>query len=508
MKNRSIGIFLSYGYTFLNMICSLVMSSFLLRSLGDTEYGLYQTVSAFATYLVMLEFGTGTVMSRNIALARSKGEEKQIKNNISTVWYTTVFLSLIIILISVVFCLNIGNIYSKSMTLSQVSYSQKIFVIMTGYLIISFFTNNLNGILLGMEQYTFANAFKIVKIALRTTLLFVIISFKSLAVIIAAVDLFVGLLVFVITYFYCKRKYSIKFKLKYFKKDILIESLPLCLALLLQAVINQANSSVDKFVIGIKMSLEAVSLYSVAQYIYALISTITTIPISMYMPQVAKDISAGLKGKELTKTLVAPCRLVVLIGGTLLFGFVAVGNQFIGIFYGVSKQEAWIYALVTCIPMFVNMTNGVIINVLDVLNKRLARSLSLAGTTVLNIILTLVLISKWGILGAVIGTAVSLILGNIIVMNIYYKKVLKLNVVWLYLQAYKGLLPSQVISGIISLFVARVIDNIYISFFCGGVLFVILAGVMTLGFGFNDEEKAKFKVITKKFLLRTKKVGR
>ncbi len=70
MKKRNVGIVLSYAYTFLNMVIGLFMSSFMLRQLGDVEYGLYQTVSSFATYLVLLEFGTGSVMSRNVVVAK------------------------------------------------------------------------------------------------------------------------------------------------------------------------------------------------------------------------------------------------------------------------------------------------------------------------------------------------------------------------------------------------------------------------------------------------------
>lgn len=58
-SSRGVGISISYINTALNMICGLFLSSFLLRHLGDNEYGLYQTVAAFATYLVLLEFGAG-----------------------------------------------------------------------------------------------------------------------------------------------------------------------------------------------------------------------------------------------------------------------------------------------------------------------------------------------------------------------------------------------------------------------------------------------------------------
>lgn len=489
MKKRSVGIAISYVYTFLNVICSLVMSSFLLRMLGDTEYGLYQTISAFATYLVMLEFGTGTVMSRNVSLCRERDEQEKIKYNTATLWYTTAGLSIVILIISIFFCLNIGNIYKETMSIAQVEYAQKIFVIISAYLIVSFFTNTLNGFLLGVENYTFAHTINVIKIIVRTLLLLAIIFFKPYAILISAVDLFVGISVFVSTFIYCRRKFKINLNLKNFKKSILVESLPLCFALLLQALITQANSSIGKFLIGIKLTLESVAVYSVVQYIYTLLSTVTTIPISMYLPQVAKDITKGIKGKELTKTLVRPCRLVALIGGTLLFGFFAVGKQFIIIFYGQEKQTAWIYALMIAIPIFINATNGVIVNVLDVTNRRLARSLILTATAAINIFVTLSLITKYGLLGVAIGTAASFVIGNILAMNIYYKKALKLNPIWLLLKAYKGILPIQILSGIIAFFVANSIQNVYLSFLLGGLLYVIMVVLFIFFFGLDSDEK-------------------
>ena len=100
------------------------------------------------------------------------------------------------------------------------------------------------------------------------------------------------------------------------------------------------------------------------------------------------------------------------------------------------------------------MTDAVIISVLDVVNKRLTRSLVLLGTTVTNIILTIHLMRIWGIYGAVIATAFPLVL-EIIIMNTYYKRVLKIQVLRLFRSAYRGLLPFQVIAGIAVFFFCR-----------------------------------------------------
>ena len=500
-SSRAMGIGISYIGIILNMVCGLFLSSFLVRRLGDGEYGLYQTVAAFATYLVLLEFGTGTVMSRNIAVCRSNNNKSQLENNISTIWFITVALSMLIVIFSIMFYFGIGIFYKKTMNAEQIAYARKIFIFVIGYLLASFYTQTLNGFLLGYEQYTFSKTVDCIRIISRTILLTAIIFSKPYAIFIAIIDMILSIVSLIVTYLYCKNVYNIRFKLNKFDKGILMEALPLCIAMLIQSLVNQANNNVDKFVIGVMVSMESVTIYSVAQYIYSVFSSATTIPIGMYLPQVAKYISEGKKGKELTDELIEPCRFVTLVGGMILFGFFSIGRPFINIIYGAKYSIAWIYALIIMTPMFINMTNGIIINILDVLKKRIVRSLVLLWTTIINVILTIILIHKIGLSGAVIATAIATLLGQILIMNIYYEKKLGIKVVHLFKKSYKGILPSLMIASAISFIVSNQIKEDFYSFFIGGVMFVLLSFSLLLKFGLNEKEK----IIIKQFLTKIKK---
>ena len=497
MKNRNIGIIISYVNMVVATACGLFLGSFLIRTLGDVEYGLYQTIASFANYLVLLEFGTGTVMARNIAVARNTSGMESVEKNYSTVFTISLVLSAMILVVSAIFYLNVGSIYSKTMTPDQVVYAKKIFIFLTLYIIFIFLGQSCDGFMLGMEQYILPKVIALAKTVMRFVLLVTLISFRRYAILIAVVDCALGFVIFAGCFIYCTVRFKVRPSVKMFDKSVFRQSLPLCLALFLQTIINQANNNVDKFVIGIKMSLESVALYSVAQYIITMFSSILTTPVSMYMPEVSKNMAKGLRGKELTETLIPPCRFAALIGGTILCGFFAVGRQFISIVYEKSRVEAWLYAMIVLVPMFINMTNAVIINVLDVANKRLVRSLLLLGTTVLNIVLTVILIQSMGIVGAVVATAISMLIGHIFIMNLYYYKVMKINVIFLFYRAYKGILIYQIAAGVITFFAARMISNIYVSFFAGGFMFVALSFFSIFMLGFDKSERrayiAKFR---------------
>lgn len=488
------------------MVSGLVLSSFLLKSLGDTEYGLYQTVSSFSSYLVLLEFGTGTVMTRNISICLTQESPEKRKDaidkNYSTVWVISLILSVVMFLGAMLFYLNLGSIYSRTMNTEQVVYAKRIFLLLIVNIIAGYLNQNTNGFLLANEEYTFANTLNLFRVALRTILLIAILSAFRFAILIAVIDTGLSIIVFTVTFIYGKMNYHPKLSLKKFDKKVFATSIPMCIALLLQTLTNQANNNVDKFVIGVMMNLESVSLYSVAQYVFSMFATVGTIPVSMFLPEVSKNIAKKLSPREMTDTLIRPCRLTVMICGSIVCGFFAIGRQFVYLLYGPEKIDAWLYSLIIIIPMFFNMTNAVIINILDIKNKRIVRSLALLGTTVANILLTIWFINLWGVIGAVIATAITLLIGNVLILNIYYHKAFGLRILYLFKEAYKGLLPFQILAGIAVFFTARLIPSVLVSFIVGGILYLLISFALIYFFGLRAEEKQGVYRILKRMKIK------
>ncbi len=505
MNNKRTGLILSYGYTALNMISGLFLSSFLLLKLGDFEYGLYQTVSSFINYLVILEFGTGTVICRNLLIARKSGNKDEIKKVTSTIFYLTVFLSVIISAIAVIFAISIPFVYSKSIPADKIFYAQEIFAVLFGYLIFSFFGQTVTGMFMGNEDYNIGNWIKIIKTIIRLAALIGFITCFKKAIFIAIIDTVISIAVLIYSLYYVKKKYVVSFSFKYFDKKILIDSLPMCIGLLLQTVVNQANSNIGKLVIGIKMTMEDVSLYSVAMYVFNMFSSITTIPILMYLPQISKYVNNGKIEDGMEKPLINSARLNTLVGGTILFGFVAVGQQFINVVYGHKYIEAWICALIVLVPMFLNMMNCCCLNVMNMLNKRHIISYLTALATLINIVLTILLADVWGVIGVAVGTGVGVLLGSVIFINIYYSRVWKIRVFKIYVSALKGILPVLILATLVGGGVGLLIKNQVLSLFVGGVVFIAVEGICLLLFGMNKDEKQTLRKIVGKVLKKVRR---
>ena len=499
---RGLGIALSYINTFLSMICGLFLSSFLLRQLGDTDYGVYQTMSSFANYLVLLEFGTGTVLSRNLSAVRARGNsELEVKKNISTIWTVMTALSLVILLVSGVFYMSIDTIYAGSFTPGQIADGKQMFVLITVFLVASFVTQTLNGIVLAHEHYTYSSIMAIVKLLSRTAILALLVGKFKEAVIICAVDAAVNVLIAGYTFVYCRTKFKVTINFGYFDKAVLRASLPLCLALFLQTIVNQSNSIVGKFVLGVMAGPEEVTLYSVGLYIFSIFSSLSVIPVSMYVPQVTKDVISGVEGLDLTKTLVQPCRMIVLVSGTVLFGFFACGRQFVSIVYGESYLLAWVIAIMLTVPSFLNMSNAVVLNVLDAKNKRHIRSFFLMFTTALNIAMTIFGVKHFGIVAAAASTGFSTLL-QVLMMNIYYSRVIDIKVGYLFRNIFHGILPFQLLGAAAGFAVGEWIPNVYAAFLCAGCTYVLIAFGGFWLFGKTETERQMIDKVCQKIIKR------
>lgn len=494
MRTRSKGIIISYLKIAVNMVCGMVLSSVLLRRLGDTEYGIYQTVSAFANYLILLEFGVGTVMIRNISICRGRGAGRdEIQRNISTIWTLTCLLSALLIAVSMLFYQMIPWIYSKSMSLEQIRHGQRIFIVITAHLFLNFLMQTVNAVIFSFEDYTYGSLQSIWRILSRTVLLVLLLIWFRDAMVIAVVDLLIGVVCLAVSWRYCRSKLNVRLRFGKCDPAILRASVPLAVAVFLQGIVSQANNNVDKFLIGIMLSPESVSLYSVALYIYSVFSSLVNVASSMYVPVVTQKVSQGYEGRALAEQIVTPCRLTALTGGLVLFGFGAVGRQFVGILYGQEYLAAWPLALILMAPAYIDTVLGVLVNVLDAMNKRMARSVALILTTVLNVLLTVFCLDRWGVFGAAAATAACTLIGPVLIMNVYYKKVIRIPVLWLFRQAFRGILIYLVLGCGLSLAVGSMIGNGFVSFVVGGVVFVGTALGGYFLFGMQEEERKSVK---------------
>ena len=77
MNQLKAGAILSYSNIIINICVGLVYTPFMMRALGQSEYGLYALIGSVAAYLNILDMGLANTLVRYTARNRAVGSKRQ-----------------------------------------------------------------------------------------------------------------------------------------------------------------------------------------------------------------------------------------------------------------------------------------------------------------------------------------------------------------------------------------------------------------------------------------------
>lgn len=489
---RRLGVIISYITLIFTSIVGVLFTPLLISSLGKAEYGLYQLVNSFAGYLVILNFGTGTVVTRYIAKYRSLNNHKEQQNFLSMALIITFIFSFLVIIVGTGLFFSIDIMFKSSLTVNEISKAKQLFVLMMLNIALSFFTNYFSGITSGYEKFGIANGFKLLRMIIKYSILWILLKLGLKSVALVSLDLGITILILLLESSYCFNRLKVRIKYYYIDRKLLTSVGTFSFAVFLQAIVNQVNQNIDRVILGILTDTNTVAIYSISLVVYSMFNNITGTIGGVFVPQATKMITEGATSEELTDLVIKPGRIQFIIGGAIGAGFILFGKNFIKIWVGEDFLGAYLPTLFLIIPSIIPMMQNVANTILDALMKRLGRSLILIFMSLMNIVLTLVFVNVMGYVGAAIATGISIFIGNIILMNIYYKRTFGLNVLRMFKSIFNGILPCLMVATLISVPITIILDDTILNFIIKGFIFVSVYLGLLIRFGFNQYEQNLF----------------
>ncbi len=500
---RKLGMLLSYGSNLLLVAVNIFLTPFLVSKLGNAEYGVYQMMASFAGYLVLINFGTGTVMTRYVSVYLGKKDKRGEKNFIAMCLMITAVLVLLIVGVAVVLYLFMENIYGNSLSTAELAKAKQLFVILAVNIVLTLLGQVYAGIITAYEKFTVTNGYNLVKIVLKAVLIVVLFSFRADSLVVVLVDLLLTAVYLGVCFCYSQFVLKATPKLFKFDKKLFASAAVFSLAIMLQAIVNQVNTKVDVTILGIMVGPESVTTYSVAMQVFSIFSSVSTAAFAIYLPKFSRLVAKGESdGDTLTREMIPPSRVQTLISGVILFGFILCGRDFISVWMGEGYTLSYYIAVIIMIPMFLVYSNGIVVSVLDAMQKRLVRSVVLTLVALANVGITILLVFLIGEIGAPVATAVTTFIGSFLIMNIYYKKVIGIKLLTLFSGIFRGIIPSLLLAFFVALPIAFFVPIGFFGLILKGGVFVLVLFISLLLFGLTKDEK---ELLLKPFTKKTKK---
>lgn len=493
MNQRKYGVVLSYVSLLINNIVGLLFIPFMLRMLGPAEYGLYSIIGSFAAHLSLMDMGMASTAVRYISKYRANEDKKSEENFLAIILIIYSILVFLVVLIGLVVYRYLPYIFKESLSNKEIQKASIMFIILVGNIAFTIMFNAFTAVTIAYERFVFLRLLNIGRILTRVTLLIILLMMGYKAIAVVIVDTLCNVIFSIIKVNYTFRILKIKIKLYELNLPFIKEIFSYAFFIFLNVITDQTYWKIDNVILGIMTNSTVVAVYAIGSQMNIYYMSFSTAISSVFLPKVVNAVEKKATGEMLTDEMVKTGRIQMIILGLILTGFGLFGEKFILLWAGPEYQKSYLVALIVMVPLTVPLFQNIGISILQAKNKHRFRSLMYLIISVINIFLTIILVNKIGMIGAAIGTAVALIAGNIIGINIYYHKVIGLNMPRFFKEISKGIIPSILIALVIGIFI-RMFDDVFWMILFGQILIYTICYSLLMWFiGMNIYEK---KLIT------------
>ncbi len=417
------GAFMSYASYALATLLNLVATPVMIRSLGENEYGVYQTVLPLVSMLTVLTFGLGSVYTRYYSIYKTENDVDKMGrlNGMFITIYSVI--GVVSVLIGVVLSVFFGQLFPE-ITPEMIPIGRILVLIMALNMGFSFPIYVFTSHIIVNEAYVFQKTLAAVKMVLNPvlTLVLMAVGLKSIAVAVLTLCLTLG--VGILDVWYCFQKLKMPVRFGKFDTSVIKEMLVFTSFVFLSNVVDEVNWNSDRIILGHFRGEVEVGLYSVGAQLNIYFMSIATMLTNVFVPRVHRLVASGRPDKDISDLFIKVGRLQFMLMGFIMIGFIAVGEGFMRYYAGedYANAGAFVIALMLMIPTIVPSIQNLGIEIQQAKNKHRFRAITYAIVAVANVALSIPLTIYYGSIGAAFGTVFTVFVGKGVLMNWYYHK--------------------------------------------------------------------------------------
>lgn len=425
-KQIQIGAVISYISIAFNIIAGLLYTPWLVRQIGQADYGLYSLAISLIGFFA-LDFGLGAAVSRFLSMYKAREDEEGAKRFLGITFKLFFVIGTFIFFALLVIYQLIGNIYLE-LTPQEIAKLRVVFLIAGLYTSISFPFRPFDGILIAGEKFFFIKFLALLHKAL--IIIFMVMALLSggglysLVIVNAAV----GLLKVLIQYIFIRKKTLVRVDWKSRDRKVAREIAGFSIWTTVISVAQRFILNITPTVLGALSGSIQIAVFSVGMTIEGYTWTISHALGGLFLPKVTRMAQKNGGIEEIEALSVKVGRIQLLIVGLVLSGFASLGSEFMRLWMGQSFSDSFFVALLLIMPGFITLTQEIAYTALVALNHIKYRAYAALLTACVSVVLSIILSRGYGAIGSAIAIFIGNIVGFVIFINIVYVRILKLDI--------------------------------------------------------------------------------
>lgn len=491
IKNQlKAGVVLSYITTAVSIIIQLIYMPVMIRLLGQSEYGLYSLVSGVVSYLSLFSLGFSAAYIRFFARYRGDREKTASLNGM----FLTMFfvLALMATICGIVLSFFPREIFGDKLSAAELSKAKILMVILVINIAVSLINGLFGSIISAHEKFVYLRTVGLVSTVASPFVMLPLLLIGCRSIMMVTVTTVITIIRLSVNIWFCLYKIKIPVSFSGFDLRLLKEIAVFSSFLFINMTIDQINWNVDNLILGHTNGTKEVAVYGVASQFNSLFMTFSTTVSSVFTPRVNRVAAeqGDAYSAEFTKLMAKIGRIQWIILGLPALGFIIFGKYFIvNIYAGKGYEKAYMAALFLVLPALIPFIQNVGVEMQRALNKHQFRSIIYSIMAIGNILISIPLASRFGAVGASVGTALSLLMGNGLIMNVFYHRALGIDMKYFWkeiFKTFKGMLIPIITAIVIMKLVPFKNLTIFLMSICA---FIVVYCASVIAFSLNEDEK-------------------
>ena len=448
MANQiKIGSFLSYISIITNIVIGLIYTPYMIRMLGQSEYGLYSLTASVIAYLTVLDLGFGDAIIRYTAKYRAEGKTREQSELFGMFIFLYSIIGIIAFIIGLLLTLNAGYFFHETMSTEEIFKVKIMLWIMTFNIAFTFPMSIWGAIMCAYERFVFQKIVIIARNVLNPLVMVVLLSVGYKAIALVIITTIFNMFSLVANWLYCKRRLKIKVRFCLFNLGFIKEVCLYSFWIFLNVIMDRIYWNTGQFVLGIYQGTVAIAVYSLAIQLHFMYNSFSTAISSLLLPKVIRVVVSGNDYNEVSNFFIKVGRLQYIAMSFILTSFIIFGKPFIKLWAGQGYEDTYIISLLLFVPLTVPLIQNIGITILKARNQMKFRSVVYVIIALLSLLISIPLSKEYSGIGCAVATSIALVLGHIIIMNIYYKCEQQIDIVLFW----KNIAKMSVVPGVIIL---------------------------------------------------------
>lgn len=450
MNQLKAGAVLNYVVIVLHLLVGLLYTPYMLRMMGQSEYGLYSLVASVIAYLTVLDLGMGNAIVRYTAKYRTEGKTTEQYEMFGMFLVLYIVIGIIAFAAGLGLYFNVDSLFGATMTVEELDKARIMMLFLIFNLAVTFPMSIFGSIITAYERFVFPKTINIIRTLLNTAIMICLLEMGYKAVAMVVLQTVFNILTLIINYIYCKHKLSIKIFFRKFNWSFLKEVAIYSFWIFLNVIMDRIYWNTGQFVLGAFVGTAAVAVFAIAIQLENIYMQFSTAISTVFLPKVTGMVTKNDNRKEISDLFIKTGRIQYIVMCLMLSGFIVFGRDFIILWAGPGYEEVYIITLMFFVALLIPLIQNLGITILQARNQMQFRSLLYIVIAVVSLVFQIILSKEYGGIGCAISIAGALLLGQGLVMNIYYRKKQELDV----LHFWKEILKMSVVP-IILIFVAN-----------------------------------------------------